>query len=305
MLAPSTGPHPPPDAALAHGLVSHARVQPITRALAELQTTILAAGLRAFDGWLDRFAAYTLIVRLSGTTDPRALTPISVHALAGSLGRPYETVRRHVQALIAVGLVARVDGRVIAVRDALDSPPIAPLLHTTHDAFVRFVEHLAAAGEPLPPPRTPAYDWHAGVQAAADIMLAITQTNRNTHDGWLALILFSTVLAANCRGEPLGPLPHPACQPVGAAPVARALDLSNATASRHLAAMVESGQLERRPDGYVVRRAWLDDPAAQAVTQRSLQNVRRLLGVLAARGFPFDDPARAYLGPRPPLTPIV
>jgi hypothetical protein len=86
--------------------------------------------------------------------------------------------------------------------------------------------------------------------------------------------------------------------------VARTIGIGQATVNRHLAAMTRTGQLRRSRDGYVLNRAWLDDPAAQAVTQLSLQNVRRLLGAVAARGFPFDDPASAYLDGRPPLTAI-
>jgi DNA-binding transcriptional ArsR family regulator len=281
-----------------------AQVQPITRALAELQTTIVGAGVRAFDGWLDRFVIYTLVTRLSGLAQPEAATPISVHALAASLGRPYETMRRQVNALVAAGLVERREGRILTRRDPLRSGTIAALVGTTHDAFVRFVEHLALAREALPVARAGLYDPATGVQVAADIMLAVAQTNRDKHDGWLDLVLFSTVVAGNCRATAPGSQPIPAVRPVGAAAVARTIGIGHATVSRHLAAMAQTGQLARRREGYVVNRAWLDDPAAQAVTQLSLHNVRRLLGAIAARGFPFDDPASAYLGERPPLTPI-
>jgi hypothetical protein len=68
--------------------------------------------------------------------------------------------------------------------------------------------------------------------------------------------------------------------------------------------MARSGQLRRVADGYLVNGAWLAQPGAQAVTRHSLTNVRRLLGTLAAHGFPFDDPASAYLDGRPALAEI-
>lgn len=281
-----------------------ALIQPITRALAELQATINAEGVRAFDGRLERFVTFTLIVRMSGLSEAAPATPISVNALAASLGRPYETVRRHVNALVDAGLCARSDTGILAAPTGVRRPKIDGLVRASHDAFVRFVEHLAQSGEVLPEPRPAPYDPATGVQAAADIMLAVTQTNRDKHAGWLDLVLFSTVVAGNCRPLPTTPLPSAALFPVGASAVARTLGLGLATVSRHLAAMTRTGQLRRVPDGYLVNHAWLDQPAAQAVTQHSLQNVRRLLGAIAAKGFPFDDPASAYLDGRPALTAI-
>lgn len=281
-----------------------ARVQPITRALAELQTSIVSEGVRAFDGWLERFVIYTLVARLSGLPDPDAATPISVHALAASLGQPYESVRRHVAALAADGLCVRDDGRIRALLSGLQRPPIDRLARATHDSFVRFVEHLPICGELLPAPRNVPYSPATGVQAAADIMLAVTQTNRETHAGWLDLVLFSTVVAANCRAWPIDNAPSIASTPISGQAVARTIGIGSATVSRHLATMTHTGQLRRVREGYLVNHAWLDAPGAQAVTQQSLHNVRRLLGAIAARGFTFDDFARAYLDGRPPLTPI-
>ena len=88
---------------------------------------------------------------------------------------------------------------------------------------MRFVEDLGAAGEALPSPRNGTrYEMATGVRAAIDIMLAVLQTNRDNHADWLDLILFSAVVAANCRGHRLPPR--------------TARPTTPATASRHLMA---------------------------------------------------------------------
>lgn len=284
-----------------------AQVRPVTRLLAELQTSLIATGVRALAGGIDRLIIYTLAARVTGLSDMEAaaMVPTSAHALAASLGRPYETTRRHVNALIADGLCVRHGNHIHVTPEGLRRPRIAHLVRWTHDCFVRFVEDLGATGEALPPPRGCAqYAMVAGVQSAIDIMLAVIQTNREKHAGWLDLILFSTVVAANCRGHPLAASHGPADTPVSALAVARTIGVTSATANRHLSAMTGTGQLVRVRGGFRVNGAWLAHPAAQAVSDASLQNIRRLLGGLAAQGFPFDDPARAYLAARPPLTPI-
>ncbi|WP_447728021.1 hypothetical protein [Sphingomonas koreensis] len=284
-----------------------AQVRPVTRLLAELQTSLLATGVRAFGGRIDRFIIYTLAARVTGLSDSEAaaMVPTSAHALAASLGRPYETIRRHVNALIDDDLCVRHGNRIHVTPEGLRRPRIAQTIRWAHDCFVRFVEDLHAAGEALPPPRSgTGYEMAMGVRAGVDIMLAVIQTNRDKHVGWLNLILFSTVVAANCRGHPLAASSSPADKPVSALAVARTIGVTPATANRHLSAMTETGQLVRGRGGFRVNGRWLAHPAAQAVSDASLQNIRRLLGALATQGFPFDDPARAYLAGRPPLTPI-
>lgn len=284
-----------------------AQVRPVTRLLAELQTSLIVSGVRAFGGRIDRFIIYTLAARVTGLSDAEAaaMVPTSAHALAASLGRPYETIRRHVNALIADGLCARHGNRIHVTPEGLRRPRIAQLVRWAHDCFVRFVEDLAATGEALPPPRSAMrYEMVAGVQAAIDIMLAVLQTNREKHAGWLDLILFSTVVAANCRGHPVDGTHSPADDPVPALAVARTIGVTPVTVSRHLTAMLETGQLVRGRGGFRINARWLAHPAAQAVSDASLHNIRRLLGGLAAQGFPFDDPPRAYLAARPPLTVI-
>lgn len=284
-----------------------AEVRAATRHLAELQTSLLAHGVRVFGGRIDRFIIYTLAARVTGLSDSEAaaMVPTSAHALAASLGRPYETIRRHVNALIDDGLCVRHGNRVHVTAEGLRRPRIAHLLRWSHDCFVRFVESLAAAGEALPPPRngTP-YEMANGVRTAVDIMLAVLQTNREKHAGWLDLVLFSTVIAANCRNHRVGDPIVRANRLVPSRTVARMIGVTPVTAHRHLLAMTGTGQLVRSRGGFRVNGVWFAHPTSQAVSDASLQNIRRLLGGLAAQGFPFDEPARAYLAARPPFTPI-
>lgn len=284
-----------------------AQVRAVTRLLAELQTSLMAHGVRVFGGRIDRFIIYTLAARVTGLSDAEAaaMVPTSAHALAASLDRPYETIRRHVNALIEDGLCVRHGNRIHVTSEGLRRPRIAHLMRWAHDCFVRFIEDLAATGEALPPARSSiSYEMANGVRTAVDIMLAVLQTNREKHAGWLDLILFSTVVAANCRNHRVSDRLTHADRPVPSRTVARMIGVTPVTAHRHLLAMTVTGQLVRTRGGFRVNSLWLSHPTAQAVTDASLRNIRRLLGALAAQGFPFDDPARAYLGARPPLTPI-
>ena len=294
-------------------------IRQVTRLLAEMQTNIAREGIRYFDGNLDRFTIFTLIVRESAlwpiadgdtATDPPR--PISSHSLAQSLGRAFETVRRHVNAMIDAGLCERTAQGITARADGLLQPEAARLLTIAHDSFVRMIEDLKGFGFPLPPKRSSAaYDPPTGIRAAADIMLAVIDTNMVLHREWLNLVLFSTVLCANARPVTQDPgharafcnagarIPADLIAPIRASTVARTMGLSRATVQRRLDTMVARGMLGRAPGGVAVSEDWLADPRAIEVSTASYNNIRRILARVAAAGFPFDDPASAYLESRP------
>ena len=70
----------------------------VTFLLAEMQTRINAAGLRSFDGDVDRFAIFSLIVRESLRRNPRGKA-ISTHSLAISLSRSFGSRGRGVMSI--------------------------------------------------------------------------------------------------------------------------------------------------------------------------------------------------------------
>jgi len=76
-----------------------------------------------------------------------ALKPLSVNSLAISLGLPYETARRHVQRLIAAGLVRRVDAQgVIVPESALQADAFVAHAAEIHALFLKMMRGLRAIG---------------------------------------------------------------------------------------------------------------------------------------------------------------
>lgn len=291
----------------------------VTRLLAEMQTNILSAGLSAFTGDLDRFVVYTLILRQSVTrpeagddgAPPRA---ISINSVAASLGRSFETVRRHVHALIDAGLCLRTPDGLVALDGALDRVPLSDSLIVAHDAFVRMAEDMAAFRLPLPAGRRDlAYRHDVGVNAAVDIMLAVLANNIAAHREWLNLVVYSTILCANVRPfahdpavavrylDETQPVPAELLRPVSAGAVGRALSIPGATVRRRVAGLVADGRVGRVAGGLVASEEWLNRPASVAISRASWHHIRRIMGRAAAHGFPFDAPARAYMRGRPPL----
>lgn len=292
-------------------------VRLMTRLLAELQTTILAHAFRLFDGDLDRVTIFALITRDTYGFDAEGQRPIhgiSAHSLAMSLSRPYETVRRHVHALVDAGWCERGAEGVHASPVELARPEIVAFLTVMHDAAVRFVADLAHNGVPMPEVGAARpYHHAAGVQAAIDMMLAVVDSNRRVHGDWLELVVFSTIYCANSRlinqDRALARLhadgrttpPDDLRPPVRTSAIARALGLPEATVRRRVASLCADGRVERLGKKLLVSEAWLNRPESLATSAQSFAIVRLLLARLGANGFPLDDPSRAYLARRPEI----
>ncbi len=289
----------------------------VTRLLAEMQTGIVASGVRALDGGLERFAIFTLIVRqtmpdLEGDSGANMGRTISVYSLASSMSQPYETMRRHVNALVDMGLCVRLEGGVAATPDGLRLPHFAALMIETHDRFVRLIDDMAALDIAMPRSRPGVpYDLRVGVQIAVDMMLAAADTNRGTHEDIVELALFSSILCGNlarvAKDRALALkyrdqrelVPDELLDAMRISVLARVIGLPDTTVRRRVGTMVSEGKLIRKGSGVVISQAWMNDEACMATSLASYRNTRRLLERMATTGFPFEAPASAYVMGRP------
>ncbi|CAN5461402.1 hypothetical protein BH09PSE4_BH09PSE4_23200 [soil metagenome] len=304
---------------------AHRHSRLMIRLLAEMQTNAAAAGIRVFDGNLDRSTIFIVIARAGGTLSALAIgdavpdgrpapKTITVNALAASLSRPFETMRRHVNALIADGLVARTSRGVSVPPEVMARPEILSLMQNHHDLLVRLIEDMANFGVPLPSARPHvAYDPQLGIAAAIDVLLTGLEFNAQRYDSWLELVLLAAVMCANARPftydrqvslayADYSRLPPQSIRaPVKVSEAARALGIPYPTARRHAEAMLRDGRLTRVRDGLMVSDNWLSRPLILEDSNAANEHTRQIFGRLAAGGFRFDDPATCYIRGRPPL----
>lgn len=280
----------------------------ITRTLAELQTSIMARALPMFDGSIDRFAIFCLLLGQALGAQGGEIRPISASATAASLNRPFETVRRHIRHLAAMGLADITPGGILLTAAAPTRAEVIALCHHAHDCLVRFVERLIVLSA-VPPPVAAAhpYDPQTGIAAICEMMLAIAETNDGAHHGFADLVIFSSVLACNQRAITLSSAigarirdethPMPPNLLRGARPtwIAEALGAPETTVRRRMQAMCGT-QLVKVGNHYYVSEEWLNQPMSIAVSRESHSRVMRMLGRLAVAGFPFADVSTAYIG---------
>lgn len=276
----------------------------ITRLIAEMHAAIAGPGIRLMGGNVDRFIIMTLITHKSLGRNPG----ISAYSLAGSLALPYETVRRQVRALMARGWVEHTAQNAIIVNPTVLSS-VSDLLTLIHDSFVRFVSDIAMLKAiPLPANRVPRADaeqWSRqhGVQAAADIMLAVAHGNVQPGRDLTDLSIIAFIRAANTPPDAHDPalawLLADHRTPVRASAIARASGHAENTIRRRIKEMIATGSLVQVKGGLLVSESWENAPEAVAIALASYQNIQRLFIRCAAEGFPFSAPETAYIAGRP------
>ncbi|MFL5296940.1 MAG: hypothetical protein ACJ798_11220 [Phenylobacterium sp.] len=110
---------------------------------------ISLAIIQANIGHIDRDGSGEAFEDLETMPPDSVRRPVSVLALSSGLGLPYETTRRHVAKLIAVGFCVRVKGGVIAPGSVLDGEANRRGLDRHMVSLRRLFRDLKAAGVAL------------------------------------------------------------------------------------------------------------------------------------------------------------
>lgn len=222
--------------------------------------------------------------------------PVSVNALAGSLGIPFETVRRHVNKLIKQGFIATAPGGVYVPTSMLTTPHFVAAAVARYRRVCEFYEDLLAGNviEAMPAPPPPAGDPQAPIRAVGRILgdyffRTMASLHQQVPDPLTGLLLFD-VIRASTEHVPSGQvgsmrqgwISDAERAPVSVAQLARRLATPYETTRRRVGWLVEQGFCLRDRGGVLLASAYRDSPVVQSVTTDNLVNVRRMFRQIAA-----------------------
>lgn len=201
--------------------------------------------------------------------------PVSINAVAASLRLPFETVRRRLRRLEALGVCTPTEGGVIVPEAFLVSPEYLQSIATAHHLLWVFFHDVRAGGWLADLPRS-AYPTDDGVpvRAAARLLsdyLLRTAENLMAVSGDLVSTL---VLLAILESE----------EPVGVPALSQRLAIPAETVRRHAVRLAAEDVCVRIGRGYAFPQAAFDRPAWRSILRNNVGNVQRLFGGLAERG---------------------
>lgn len=236
---------------------------------------------------------------------PELRRPVSVSAIAHSLGMPFETVRRRVRGLVRNGALAHGERGVIATPASVVDPAYIGIMLDRHQRIGRFYADLLDAGVLAGPeagaPR-PVSDAPVRVtnRAFAEYMLrAIGDLVAFAGDVISALVL-GGIARANTEGlKPealaqwaLEPAAHGT--PIRTGLLAERLGISPETCRRYAVSLEAAGLCVRGPKGLVATASAESRRVLARIVQDNLSNIHRMFARLRQLGVltPWDD-ARA------------
>ncbi len=279
----------------------------VTWRMVEFQMDSFKLALRVFPGDLHRAMIFFLVARKSSASwvrggliaRPDILTPFSINALAASLSRPFETVRRHVAGMIADGICARVEGGVALAPTVAREGDVIDYYCDVAGLLLRLAHQLAESGVPLPRAEAVIDDQLAPIiNAALDICLVALENNEHSH--WFELALHGALIYENGRdimGTPAlareygnTVLPDELRRPVKIRALSQTYGIPYATVRRHVDQMTATGALLKQRSGYILNTEWTgrDDRIEQS--DRTVQYLLRQFRGLAAAGVDLAVP---------------
>lgn len=222
---------------------------------------------------------------LSAPAPDQSRRPVSIHAIAQSMQIPFETVRRRIHHLEAMGACRQEARGVIIPASYLSSPAYLQDVLTAHARMQRLYFDLADAGvlDPLPPSNYLPSD-EAPVRAAArllsDFLLRVADILvRRTEDTVSGLILAAVIADA------IRPSRSPEAPPgLTASEAARRLGLPAETVRRRLTQLHLEGHCQRDVGARFSVRIDPDDSEMEAFVAELAATLQRLMAGLAERG---------------------
>lgn len=239
--------------------------------------------------------------------------PLSVNAVARSLGLPFETVRLRIHRLETLGLCARTIGGVLAPASAASSPAIAGVWTTAYgilcehlaalvaagvdlDALARLVEDEPAASEPPP---------LVAMRIVLDSVLRVLERFATTFGSLSRGYLFCAVATANTRhfdAPPHPPLafayahtppPDDLRRPVSIRGMARELGLPVETTRRNADRLTSEGWFSLGPGGgLIVPASVYERPPVIEINQTLALNTVRMLNDMRRAGVRLNELGR-------------
>jgi hypothetical protein len=230
--------------------------------------------------------------------------PISVNALATSLGLPFETVRRRVKGLLEAGDCVLQDGGLVAPAEQLSTPEHVAALQGVYErlrVWYYDMRDLDLLGD-LPPPTVKldaqSFPIRTVARLVTEFNLRLIERLMTYQGDAINVLITLEIFRANTEGfkaklqggesfEASELIPDKLRTPVSASALARKLGLPPETVRRHVEHLIRRGPLQRVPGGLILPSEVLANPRSLAVAVESLANLQRLfasmsqLGVLA------------------------
>lgn len=239
------------------------------------------------------------------TPPPDALRrPISVNALAASLGLPFETVRRRLKALAAAGVCEMTEDGVRfsssfltseAQRQALDS-----VYQTTRAFYARLRAagclprgaHEHSSGPPLPPGEPPVrIVWRAVARYTLRMMELLLPGFPSPASAFVCLAVVTANtrhLSDAVRGADALDLeafvPDSLRRPARTSEIAALVGLPYETARRNLVTLVEDGRCRRVSKGWILPAETLFREKLFSALTSNITNLNRMLATFAETG---------------------
>ena len=206
--------------------------------------------------------------------------PVSLSAIAASLGLPYETVRRRVQRLAKRGVCELTEFGALVPESFLASPAYLQSVVAAHLRLHHFYRELAAADlmEALPPsryPPEPTVPVRASLRPLSDYLLRNTEHLMAVTGELICGLALFGLLSVEDR------LPGAPCS---TAALARRMAMPHETVRRRVAELVVSGLARRDGRGVWVPEEVLSRPELARLFRDNATDLQRLFTTLAERG---------------------